>query len=799
MTLAGNDSYAVDLLHMDGANNSTTFAEDPFINCKFPNIPILNFRKLNCGINDGDNEVLALGGAGTWDAGAIMHPCILQVGSTIYLYYAAHDAGGVYAIGLATVAVAGFTGKGFSKYGSTAIVTKGSGGSWNETGVDYPFVIYDAAASLWKMWFVGWNGAGTYAIGYATSSDGLAWTPYGSSAVLSPLGGWDGSILMSPCVLRESASSYKMLYSGNNPSPPGAQIGLATSSDGISWTPYASNPVIPKGAASSWNEYSSHGPRTLKKDPARGIYEVLFCGKPNDANKYSSLGYAHSTDLITWTQDTNPVMGPTKTWESHETENPSVLLLNYLNYVYYDTWYGSPSTIGLAIFGSPAHTWTYHGNAKIITADSKFGGACGSFPGGSDWIDTPDSEDFSFGSNPFTIDFWIKRGATGILHRICGQCNSTGTAASSAVVILIDAANKLNTYVGIGATEPHAISSGTIADTTTWHHIAVTRVGDTLYQYIDGTQDGSLALGAGAVINNSTNKFSIGRQGELASDYFNGKIDEFRISNGIARWTANFTVPSVAYGMDFPLAVDNLAHSHSLGTVALIYNILLAVAGLAHANSLGAVSLTQVHNLVVANLAHANAIDNVVLSQIHRLIVQALSHAHSIGSPALTQIHQLIVQSLNHAHSLDGDLVFALSILLVVEDLLHSHQIENGEILIGLWLEVQNLIHSHSLGEVSLSQNFLLIVQALQHRHSIDEFIRLIQTKPKATISDFYYKSLKLEAPTLEPDGPLSYERCSLNVPTLIQGSFQLGAFQEDAFQTSEPEIFQYEKIKMVN
>lgn len=823
MAIGGNDSYTVSLIHMDGADQSTSFPEDPYINCKFPDIPILNFRKLNCGINDTDNEAIALGGAGTWDAGAIMHPCVFQNGSTIYLYYTGKNASGVYAIGLATASVSGFTGKFTSKSGSNPILTKGSGGQWNETGVDYPFVIYDADASLWKMWYVGWNGAGTYAIGYATSSDGISWNPYGSSAILSPDTAWEGSIVMSPCVLRLNSTTYKMLYTGNNPAPPGAQTGLATSSDGISWSKYGSNPVLIKGPASSWDEYSTHGVRTLKYDSGRALYEILYCGKPNDTNKYSSIGYANSADLITWNKSSlNPTLVVTKTWESHEMENASILLLNYLNYVYYDTWYGSPSTIGLAIFGSPAHSWTYHGNAKIVTAQSEFGGASGSFPGatgtGGDWIDTPDSEDFSVGKNPFTIDFWLKRGATGALLRVLGQCDSTGSIASTAFYFYFGADNKLNVGVGVGAALKTATSTGTIAETTTWHHIAIVRNGDTLYLYIDGTNDGSVALGAGAVINNSTNKFSIGRQGEYTSNNFNGYIDEFRFSNGIARWTANFTPPVSAYddgsvtvnvnlesgvktifgvseNTDQILDQNLVSGSKTLFSPSentdqiLDQDLPLALGGVLASSQNTDQILDQ--NLISKGMvlfSPSFVLDHILTQNLLESITSILSILVSIDQDVSVNVissagspYEVTVEIIAGGVSITVDLGLLLAIASALESSLQTDQILSQSII----EKLGEVLGSSENTDQILTPNVLsALAEALASSQNTDQNLQLnalsalasiyqILVKIIAAPENFGYLKLKLESPPALPEGDFAYEHSSLKTPDQgPEGSF---------------------------
>jgi len=75
------------------------------------------------------------------------------------------------------------------------------------------------------------------------------------------------------------------------------------------------------------------------------------------------------------------------------------------------------------------------------------------------------------------------------------------------------------------------------------------RTSNTLKLFVDGTQEGGDVAIAGTV-NDSSNAFSVGTAGEVTGTPWTGWIDEFRLSVGIARWTANFIPPTRAYGPD---------------------------------------------------------------------------------------------------------------------------------------------------------------------------------------------------------------------------------------------------------
>lgn len=186
-------------------------------------------------------------------------------------------------------------------------------------------------------------------------------------------------------------------------------------------------------------------------------------------------------------------------------------------------------------------SWTANGNAQIDTAQSKFGGASGLFDGTGDYLNTANSADFDFGTGDWTVDFWIRRNGTKALpHVISGR----GAASTGWAIGLGDSDNKIR-VVYLAAVK--ILTVGTVADLT-WTHIAVVRYGNTVSAYLNGVADANTDDCTGDSINTEGTGVVIGRALVDTNDYYwNGWIDEIRVSKGIARWTANFTPPTGEY------------------------------------------------------------------------------------------------------------------------------------------------------------------------------------------------------------------------------------------------------------
>lgn len=197
-------------------------------------------------------------------------------------------------------------------------------------------------------------------------------------------------------------------------------------------------------------------------------------------------------------------------------------------------------------------TWTAAGNAQIDTAQSKFGGASGLFDG-NDWISSGDSADWRLddGSNvnQWTIELWVRFNALqngGFAQQALNNQNNWNFTFSADGV----GGWRLAWRITSGGSEiVNILNAWSGVTTNTWYHVALVKNGTSGYMmFVNGNQIGSTQTNTN-VIPDLAAQIEIGKWKDFFNfDYYlNGWIDEFRISKGIARWTANFTPPTAPY------------------------------------------------------------------------------------------------------------------------------------------------------------------------------------------------------------------------------------------------------------
>jgi len=191
-----------------------------------------------------------------------------------------------------------------------------------------------------------------------------------------------------------------------------------------------------------------------------------------------------------------------------------------------------------------AHTMS-GGDMVNSDAQSKFD-KCAFYDGTDDQLTAPSHTGFNFGSGIFTIDLWSYRTAnvgSGAIE--CLASNISGTDGWN-FYLSTSPSNRILTFeywkAGGGLIQKKSTSA---LGLNSWKHVAVVRNGATLTFYIDGTGVGSHNVGTDFIKNGGT--FRTGATQGNNFSWYNGYIDELRLSKGIARWTSDFDVPTEPY------------------------------------------------------------------------------------------------------------------------------------------------------------------------------------------------------------------------------------------------------------
>jgi hypothetical protein len=208
-----------------------------------------------------------------------------------------------------------------------------------------------------------------------------------------------------------------------------------------------------------------------------------------------------------------------------------------------------------AVRDEMGHTVTCNGNAQISTAQYKFGGSSALFDGTTDYLTTPSSAEWAFGTDDFTIDFWVRfNSLTPYYQSLMGTC---GDAANNAGWYLYVFRNgepstfAFYTCLGSGWSMYQETVPITLT-TATWYHLSIVRASGTLKIYLNGIKQATTQNTSWLGNITSTGVLYIGSDKDLvASAALNGYLDEIRITKGFALWTTDFNVPDKEAPSDY--------------------------------------------------------------------------------------------------------------------------------------------------------------------------------------------------------------------------------------------------------
>jgi hypothetical protein len=187
---------------------------------------------------------------------------------------------------------------------------------------------------------------------------------------------------------------------------------------------------------------------------------------------------------------------------------------------------------------SSAKTATVLGSAQISTAQQKFGTASLSHTSDNSAITFADHADFEFGTGNFTIEAFVRwSSASGF----AGILTKRGLSAVGPYMLWKNGTTLYAFLSSNGSTWniANGVTVGTIA-ANTWHHVALVRNGTTFTAYLDGV--GTVVATSSAALVDNGQPFAT--SDTRPSEWFNGFMDEARITKGVARYTINFTPPT---------------------------------------------------------------------------------------------------------------------------------------------------------------------------------------------------------------------------------------------------------------
>jgi hypothetical protein len=198
--------------------------------------------------------------------------------------------------------------------------------------------------------------------------------------------------------------------------------------------------------------------------------------------------------------------------------------------------------------GKMANNLETVGNAQVSTSPVKYGSGSMYFSGVSPYSylksDSNLARNVAFGTGDFTIECWVWL---------------TTTASDSVIMDTRPGSNSGNYFLFYlwtngGAQQPtiawyvptsYALSTGGSVSANVWTHIAVSRANGIIRSFKDGVLQQS-AANTTSYANPGAPYPYIGASYGVSTDSFKGYIDDFRITNGVARYIANFTPPQQA-------------------------------------------------------------------------------------------------------------------------------------------------------------------------------------------------------------------------------------------------------------
>jgi hypothetical protein len=181
------------------------------------------------------------------------------------------------------------------------------------------------------------------------------------------------------------------------------------------------------------------------------------------------------------------------------------------------------------------------GNAQIDTSIVKYGTGSMEFDGSGDYLICPvdTTPYYEIVNRSWTLESWVYL-TTSALRNLasCGPANAGSINRGWAIAI--HQASSIVYFSSVGADNTY---SSVTMPLNSWFHLAFVYNGTSLVLYINGVNVGSKTPSLANPTIAGGDRLVIGSNYTGGSSYFSGFMDDFRFTQGIARYTTNFTPP----------------------------------------------------------------------------------------------------------------------------------------------------------------------------------------------------------------------------------------------------------------
>ncbi len=290
-------------------------------------------------------DALLTTNSSSWDSNQIKMPAVIYDKSLYKMLYGGQGTNGRWQIGLAY----SLDGINWIKF----INPVKSRLTYDGRDVHDPSWLFNSLTNKYEMWYTSSTNSGStdLKIYHSESNDGINWTNDQDVMVHKPEAAWEIEMVSCPNVLLIN-NKYYMWLAGRNGT---WKIGVFTSTDGITWIPNLSNPIITR-------TYNLEAPNLISPEIYYDTNNIerkfnMFY-TTTDLGAFSAVLYAYSPDGIDWIKplDENPIIiksSISPSFDKNGVSESSVVKTSESTFIWYGGHYLASKGIGLAYLGLP--------------------------------------------------------------------------------------------------------------------------------------------------------------------------------------------------------------------------------------------------------------------------------------------------------------------------------------------------------------------------------------------------------------------------------------------------------------